>query len=135
VFMYQGCAVSWRSKLQPIVTLSSTEAEYVALCSAAQEAVYLRRLFKSIGEVQTDAALIYEDNMSTLALALREQADTSDRTKHIDVRYHFIRELSTSNQVRLEHVATQYQLADMLTKDLDKVKFKYFSGLVMNIQM
>ena len=73
--------------------------------------------------------------MSTLALALREQADTSDRTKHIDVRYHFTRELSTSNQVRLEHVATQYQLADMLTKDLDKVKFKYFSGLVMNIQM
>jgi Reverse transcriptase (RNA-dependent DNA polymerase) len=135
VFMYQGCAVSWRSKLQPIVTLSSTEAEYVALCSAAQEAVYLRRLFESIGEVQSGATVIFEDNMSTMALALREQADCSDRTKHIDVRYHYTRELITSNQIRLEHVATQFQLADMLTKNLDKVKFKYLSGLVMNLQV
>eukprot|EP00953_Heterococcus_sp_UTEX-ZZ885_P007018 4277-Heterococcus_DN1.PRE.1 len=132
--MYQGCAVSWRSKLQPIVTLSSTEAEYVALCSAAQEAVYLRRLFESIGEVQSGATVIFEDNMSTMALALREQADCSDRTKHIDVRYHYTRELITSNQIRLEHVATQFQLADMLTKNLDKVKVKYLSGLVMNLQ-
>jgi Reverse transcriptase (RNA-dependent DNA polymerase) len=136
VFMYQGCAVSWRSKLQPIVTLSTTEAEYVALCSAAQEAVYLRRLFESIGELQSEATVNFEDNMSTMALALREQADCSDRTKHIDVRYHYTRELITSNQIRLEHVATQYQLADMLTKNLeDKVKFKYLSGLVMNLQV
>jgi hypothetical protein len=66
VFMYQGAAVSWRAKLQPIVTLSSTEAESVALCSTAQDAVYLRRLFASIFAEQTMPTVIFDDNMSTL---------------------------------------------------------------------
>jgi Reverse transcriptase (RNA-dependent DNA polymerase) len=104
VFMWQGCAVSWRSKVQPLVTLSSTEAEYVALCSAAQEAVYLRRLFDSIGEVQTVPTVVFEDNMSTIALAVRDQDECTDRTKHIDVRYHYTRDLIVSKQMLISAV-------------------------------
>jgi hypothetical protein len=135
VFMYQGAAVSWRAKLQPNVTLSSTEAEYVALCSTAQECVYLRRLFASMHAEQTLPTVIYEDNMSTLALANREQAECSDRTKHIDVRYHYTRQLITTAQIALEHIATTEQLADVFTKDLDKIKFRNIISQVMNLLM
>lgn len=133
VFMYQGAAISWRSKLQPIVTLSSTEAEYVALCSAVQEVVYLRRLFASIGNLQREATVIYEDNQSAIALAHRDRNMRTDRTKHIDVRYHYIREQIAANTVKLLHVPTESQLADILTKDLEKTRFMQLTTAILNL--
>jgi hypothetical protein len=77
--------------------------------------------------------VIFEDNMSTLALANREQAECSDRTKHIDVRYHYTRQLIATSQIVLEHIATEDQLADVFTKDLDKIMFRYIVDRVMNL--
>jgi hypothetical protein len=132
VFMWQDCAISWRSKLQSINTLSSTEAEYVALCSAAQEAVYLRRLFNSIGEQQLQPTLLLEDNESAIKLVVRDEDAVTDRSKHIDVRYHYTKQLVNEKQVRLEHVATIDQLADMFTKGLPRVQLRKLSAVVMN---
>jgi hypothetical protein len=99
---------------------------------AAQEAVYLRRLFTSIGELQTTPTVLFEDNMSTQALANRELTVCSDRTKHIDVRIHYTTQLIVEGVIVLEHAATQFQLADVMTKDLDRVKFHYFVMMIMN---
>lgn len=118
--------------MQPIVTLSSTEAEYVALCSAVQEAVYLRRLFSSIGMKQKAPTVIYEDNQSTIALSQREVTKTNDHTKHIDVRFHFTKDKIREQVIKLEYVPTKHQLADALTKDLKKTAFKYQSNRLLN---
>ena len=122
VFMVGGGAVSWASKLQPTVALSTSEAEYVAACAAAQEALFQRQLMKDVNLPQLDATVIYEDN--TGAIAMTENPIDHQRTKHIDIRYHFIRERVANGDIKLVHVATEDQLADLLTKPLVKQKVK-----------
>lgn len=116
VFMLAGGAVSWGSKLQPTVALSSAEAEYMAACSAVQEAVYMRRLLSGLGYQGDVPTIIYEDNQGCIALS--ENPVLHKRTKHIDIRYHFTREKVESGEVVLEYIPTEHQLADLLTKAL-----------------
>ena len=113
-----GGVVSWGSKLQPTVALSSAEAEYMAACAAVQEAIHLRLLMRDLGFEQKGATVIYEDNQGCIALS--ENPMFHKRTKHIDIRYHFIRERVASGEVVLKYVATEHQLADLLTKALPK---------------
>ena len=129
--MFQKGTISWRAEFQPIVTLSTTEAEYVALTSASQEAIYLRRLFGSISIGITGPTVLFEDNLSAQALAMRDSNEHSDWTKHIDVRYHFIRQLIKSQQVDIKHISTTHQLAEIFTKDLDKVRFHLFASAIL----
>ena len=129
--MFQKGAISWRAKLQPIVTLSTTEAEYVALTSASQEAIYLRRLFKSLSIGIPGPTVLFEDNLSAQALAMRDTNEHSDRTKHIDVRFHFVRQLIKSLQLDVKHISTTHQLADIFTKDLDKVRFHFLASAIL----
>jgi hypothetical protein len=77
--------------------------------------------------------VIFEDNMSTLALANIEQAECSDRTQHIDVRYDYTKQLIATSHIVLERIASKDQLADVFTKDLDKIKFRYIVDQVMNL--
>ena len=116
VFMLNGGCVSWSSKLQPTVALSSAEAEYMAACAGVQEAIYLRRLLNDLGYKQDQATVIYEDNQGCIALS--ENPVLHKRTKHIDIRYHFTRERVESGEIALRYVATEHQLADLLTKAL-----------------
>jgi hypothetical protein len=118
VFMMGGGAVSWGSKLQPTVALSSSEAEYMAASAAVQEAVYMRSLLGDLDMVQAEATKIYEDNQGCIALS--ENPVMHRRTKHIDIRFHFIRERVESGQVKLCYVPTGQQLADLLTKPLGR---------------
>lgn len=113
-----GGAISWASKLQPTVALSSAEAEYMAACAAVQEAIHLRLLMHDLGFEQKEATVIYEDNQGCIALS--DNPVFHKRTKHIDIRYHFIRERVTSKEIELKYVATEHQLADLLTKGLPK---------------
>ena len=122
VFKIAGGAVSWSSRLQPTVALSSTEAEYLALCAAAQEAIHLRQLLSDLGFKQERPTVIFDDNQGCVALA--KSTRESKRTKHIDVRYHFIRERIDSKELRVEYVPTEQQQADLLTKGLDRVKLE-----------
>jgi len=113
-----GGVVSWGSKLQPTVALSSAEAEYMAACAAVQEAVHLRLLMSDLGFEQREPTVIYEDNQGCIALS--DNPVHHRRTKHIDIRYHFIRERVTSKEIELKYVPTEHQLADLLTKGLAK---------------
>jgi len=124
-------AISANSRLQPTVALSSTEAEYMAVCSAAAEAIYLRALIGGLGYPQTAATIIYEDNQSAMALANAAINQWHPRTRHMDVRYKFVKERVRSNEVRLVYVRTVEQLADVLTKNLGGNTFRKFAAILL----
>ena len=132
VFMVAGGTVSWSSKLQPTVALSSAEAEYMAACSAVQEAVHIRRLLGDLEFQQEQPTVIYEDNQGCIALSANPVLH--QRTKHIDIRYHFTREKVESGEVVLQYVATEHQLADLLTKALLSFRVAYLRGLVLGYE-
>ena len=122
VFLMCNGAVNWLSKKQPIVTLSTAEAEYVALSTATQEAVWLRKLLKDFGESQDQATMIMEDNQGTICIA--KNPIEHSRTKHIDVRYHYIREALHEKIIELNYCPTEEMIADILTKPLPKGRFE-----------
>ena len=90
LFMMSGAAITWSSKKQPVVALSTTEAEYVALSAATQEAVWLSRLLSDIKAPPQMPILIKEDNQGTIAIARNPVSHS--RTKHIDIEFHYVRE-------------------------------------------
>ena len=114
-------AVSWMSKKQPVVALSTAEAEYVSLCFATQEAIWLRQLLTDIGQPAADATVIWEDNQAAISLAKNPVSHA--RTKHIDTRYHFIREELQNGVIALKYISTKQMVADILTKPLPKTLF------------
>lgn len=126
VFMVDGGAVSWTSKKQELVTLSTTEAEYVAATHAAKEAMWLRALFSEIHvKFESGPTTIFGDNKSAIALA--HGGNYHARTKHIDIRYHFIRYIIDAGSIKLIYCSTDEQTADTLTKALPSTKAKHFA--------
>ena len=120
LFLRNGAAISWLSKIQPTVAASTTEAEYVAASMAAKEAVWLQRLDKELGG--TGAAVPLKcDNQG--AIAMMRNPTSSARTKHIDVCHHFIREKVEEGRIKVDHVGTAEMMADSLTKPLATVAF------------
>eukprot|EP00253_Pinus_taeda_P027469 PITA_27469 len=131
VFHMGSGAISWASKKQSIVALSTAEAEYVAATAAACQAVWMRRMLRSLGQEQAKATVIFCDNSS--AIALSKNSVFHKRTKHIDTRFHYIRELVSNGEIVLEHCRTQEQVADILTKPLDQKSFEFlrkFLGMI-----
>ena len=122
VFRVGNSTVSWSSKKQPVTALSSTEAEYIALCAAAQETVWLRNLLADIGIKQSEATTVYGDNQG--AICLSKNPKNHPRTKHIDVKYHYTRELVESNIIKVDYVPTSEMVADTLTKGLARPSFE-----------
>lgn len=127
IVQYGGAPISWKSKKQPTVALSTTEAEYLALTEAIKEAMWMAQLFKQLNIPLTLPIPVYEDNNSCILLA--EHPVFHQRTKHIDIRYHFIREHIIQDEIKLCQIDTNYQIADMLTKALNKLKFTNLRGL------
>lgn len=123
VFMVFGNTVSWSSKRQQIVTLSSTEAELVSLCNAAKEGIWLSHLLSEIG-INSNPFTIYEDNIPCIRIA--EEPREHQRTKHVDVKYMYIRELIKNKKLRITYVSSDNQIADFFTKPLAKCKFDKF---------
>ena len=119
-----GATISWKSKRQSIVALSSTEAEYVALCSATQEIVWLRRLLAAMGLEQKEATKLHEDNQGSISLSKNPKSHS--RTKHIDIKFHYVREAVEKKEVNIIYCATEKMTADIMTKPLPKVKFEEF---------
>jgi hypothetical protein len=116
-FMGKG-AVSWNSKRQPTVALSTTEAEYMSASQSAKEAVWLRQLMADVGCVQEDATTIMCDNQGCIALAKNPKPHS--RTKHIDVQHHFIREKIEDEAIDMKYCPTEHMVADVLTKALGR---------------
>ena len=122
IFQLSGAAISSRSKKQARVALSTAEAEYIALASAAQEAVWVRQLLTVLRSNPKEATRIYEDNRSAICLAKNPQFH--GRAKHIGVKYHFIREQVENGNVELSYCRTEEKVADMLTKGLGREQLK-----------
>ena len=120
VFELAGGPISWRSKLQPTVALSSCEAEYMAQADAAQEAVHIKSLLAELGFPQ-DPIPVMVDNQGAKALA--ENDMVSQRSKHIAVKHHFVRACVKEQQLVLQWIPSEENRADIFTKPLGRVKF------------
>ncbi|XP_071708723.1 secreted RxLR effector protein 161-like [Rutidosis leptorrhynchoides] len=123
-FNMSSAIISWCSKKQDVVALSSTEAEYIAATMAAQECIWLRRLIGDILEKVDYVVKLKCDNESAIKLA--SNAVFHACTKHIEMRYHFIREKVLSGEIELANIRTNAQVADIFTKALMKTKFMEF---------
>lgn len=122
-FVLSGAVISWGCKKQRTVALSSTEAEYMAITEACREAVYLLNLQNEITR-EMYTINIYNDNQS--AQKLSKNALFHNRTKHIDVRYHYCREVISNNIVKINYMPTNDMPADILTKSLNSIKHHKF---------
>nr|CAD1840712.1 unnamed protein product [Ananas comosus var. bracteatus] len=131
VFKLNLNAVCWSSKKQHTTTLSSSEAEYIAVTGGTCQAIWLRRILCDIKQNQTDQTVIYCDNQSTIAMI--KNPVHQNRTKHIEIRYHFIRDQLANDNIVLKHCSTDQQLADIFTKSLPVEKFVWCrEGLGIN---
>ena len=122
VFTMSGGAISWLSQKQTTVALSTAEAEYVALGSATQEAIWLYQLLNDL-KIDTKGSIeIMEDNQSTIAMA--KSSVGHKRTKHIDIKHHFIKETVQTGKITLSYCPTANMLADIFTKRLPRTQFE-----------
>ncbi|GJR40354.1 retrotransposon protein, putative, ty1-copia subclass [Tanacetum coccineum] len=121
-FLVQGCVVSWKATLQHVVALSTTKAEYMAFTEAVKEAIWLRGLLEELG-VELNTMAVNYDNQCAIHL-LRNHV-FHERTKHINVRYHFIREVLDAKTVKVLKVGTKHNAADALTKVVPGLKLQH----------
>ncbi|KAH9695612.1 hypothetical protein KPL71_022838 [Citrus sinensis] len=127
VFTLCGGAVSWKSTLQSVVALSTTEAEYIALTEAVKEALWLKGLVTELG-LEQESVTVNCDSSS--AIQLSKNPKYHERTKHADVRMHFIRDKIRSGVINVIKIPTEVNPADMLTKPLPTVKFRNSLDLI-----
>lgn len=113
---------SWASKKQNTVAQSSAEAEYVAAATTTSQAIWLKRILEDMGELQDKATKIFCDSKSAIAMAKNHVFD--NKTKHINIKYHFIREAEANKEIQLRYCSSEVQLADIFTKALPKGKFE-----------
>ncbi|KAJ6423528.1 hypothetical protein OIU84_024484 [Salix udensis] len=121
-------AVSWLSKKQPVVSLSTTEAEVIAAAGCACQAIWLRKILARLGHAQNSPTIVFCDNSSTIKLA--KNPVMHGRSKHIDVRFHFLRDLTKDETIQLIHCDSQEQAADVMTKPLKLAAFMKMSELM-----
>ena len=123
-FLFHGGAVSWAAKQQEIISLSTTESEYIAVMHASKEALWLQSLISQLFDVSLQPTTLFSDNQSTIALTQDHQYHP--RTKHINIRCHFIHWIIENGSIRLIYCPTEDMLADTLTKALPSPKVKHF---------
>jgi transposase InsO family protein len=126
VILVDGAAVSWSSKKQELVTLSTMESEYVATTHAAKELIWLRRLLGEVFRPLIFPIKLHSDNQSAIALA-RSEGQFHARSKHIDIRWHFIKFCIENKSIELLYCPTEEMIADIFTKPLSNIKAKKFS--------
>ena len=124
---FSGGAVSWQSRLQKCVALSTTEAEYIAAAEACKELLWMKRFMQELGFKQQHY-VIYCDNQS--AIHLSKNSTFHARSKHIDVRYHWMRDALNDNLFEIEKIHTDNNGSDMLTKTLPREKLGVCCSIV-----
>ena len=128
VIFFNGNPIAWTSKKQPCVATSTTHSEYIACYAAATEVIWLRRLLASIGIPQTTPTTIYTDSKSAMRLAVNPEFHS--RTKHVDVKFHFLREQVVLRSIDIQYLPTQQQIADIMTKALPTDQFRRLRDLL-----
>ncbi|GJU68182.1 hypothetical protein Tco_1254441 [Tanacetum coccineum] len=121
VFYFGESPITWCTQKQPTVALSSCESEFMAATGAACQALWLKRLLSELTGWEEERITLKVDNIS--AIALVKNPVFHGRSKHIDIRYHFIRECVENGHINVEHVSGELQRADILTKALPRLKF------------
>lgn len=130
VYKYSNAPITWTSRRQQSVSVSTTEAEYIAASEACKEAIWLTQLLSDLDERCNRPVELYLDNQSAIRLIKNPEMHT--RAKHISVRYHFIRELYEKGDINVTYVNTNDQEADIFTKALHRDKFqklRHFLGV------
>lgn len=127
-FLFGGAAISWISRKQSSVTLSSMEAEYVSLSEACQELTWLRALLKDMGQEQRNATVIHEDNQSCIAFVKADRA--TRRSKHIETKEQYVKNLCEAGKVQIKYCPTESMTADLLTKPLGVQKLQRFTEMI-----
>ena len=122
IFKTFGGLTSWRARRQPTVSLSTAEAEYLSSADPAKQAIWLRTLLEDLGFPQDSPTTIYNDNMG--AILLSKNPVHHDRSKHISLRHHFLRDQVNDHTIKLEHVPSKENQADLFTKLLPTDLFK-----------
>ncbi|CAM8880172.1 unnamed protein product [Rhodiola kirilowii] len=122
VFMVFGTAMSWKANLQKVVALSTTEAEFMAITEVVKEALWLKGIMAELGHGQ-ECVRVHSDSQG--AIHLSKQQVFHERSKHIDVRMHFVRKVAETDEVKLVKVTTNDNHADMLTKSVPSNKFEH----------
>ena len=129
-----GAAVSWASSTQRCVMLSTTEAEHVALGEGVKETLFTGAVLPFIRpELSGSCVRVFEDNQGAIALA--ENPLSFARSTHIDVRFHFVREILRAKKIDIQLVASEEQHADIFTKSLAATPFKYQLGILLNLPL
>lgn len=123
--------VSWKTKKQPTVALSTCEAEYMALAATIQECLYLEQLLEAIDDYRYTGTTVFEDNQGTIALA--KNPVNRQRCKHVDVKYHFIRSTVNKGKVSLVYCPTEVMVADIMTKPATKFKLSEFAPILFGV--
>jgi hypothetical protein len=135
-FTLGSAMVSWCSRKQSFVALSVAEEKYIALSVAVREAVWLRKLLTNLFDHEMDSTIIHCDNQSCVKLS--ENPVFHYKSKHIEIKYHYIKDMVQRKAVYVQYLPTHEQIADIFTKPLARTKFEYFCerlGLVENASL
>ncbi|PKA45938.1 Retrovirus-related Pol polyprotein from transposon TNT 1-94 [Apostasia shenzhenica] len=124
IFNFGSGAVAWSSKKQNSIALSSSEAEYTAAVSCTCQAIWMRRVLEDLQQHQSCATEIFCDNKATISMT--KNPVFHGRTKHIELRHHFIRDAVAKGVIELKYISTNEQVADGFTKALSPAKFLKF---------
>lgn len=126
VALMSGGAVSWCARQQEVVALSSAESEYISMCNGAKETMWLRRLASGMQVVphMDQPTVMFVDNQAAMGLA--HNLSVNRRSKHIEVRFHYTRQVLEDGSLKLEYCPTENMSADMFTKPLGRVKLSFF---------
>src|SRR5210317_372543 len=130
VVFFRDALIAWKSKQQESVTLSSTEGEYTALSEVVTMVIYIKQLLDFLEIEYVEPTKIFVDN--TGAIFLANNWVTSNRTKHIDVKYHFVCRLNEDGRIEVIYVCTNENPVNMFTKDLNAEKHDYHRMTVMD---
>jgi hypothetical protein len=122
-FILGSAMISWASRKQKSVALSTAEAEYIASCDACTEAIWLCKLVSGLFDQVLDSTVIYCDNQSCVKIS--ENFVFHDRSKHIEIKYYFIHDKVQKGEMILQYISTDEQTIDILTKPLSMIKFTY----------
>jgi hypothetical protein len=128
VVMLNGGPVAWSSRKQPIIALSTAEAEYIALTVAIREILYLKLLTEELYDITISSIPVYSDNQAAIALASNNKFHA--RTKHIDLRYHFVRSYIKDGLFELRYCPTDDNIADALTKPLARPRLQKLRTMI-----
>jgi hypothetical protein len=127
-FSLGSIMISWKSRKQSDIALNTMEAEYIVACSASCEAIWLCKLLTALFDLEMEETTILCDNQSCINMT--ENLVFHDKSKHIEIRYHYICDMVQRGAIKLQYVSMDEQVADVLTKPLSRIKFENFQDKI-----